>query len=193
MVAPIFDVSGNNGLSGGAGFDRGHSIAFRGEHGLRGGHGIPGQRGTAAGTISMEVSTPTSSSLLPRNVVLPRPIDADVKINASLVFPSGKSQRMDTILKVDAGESISLLAAGGNGGHGGDGGRGQDGGNGVRCDLPLSFLRRFLFLIVTEKTQTGDMTQLSIETGLMVVLVGMEEMEEMLARAVMVHLVEWFG
>ena len=162
MVAPIFNVSGNNGLAGGGGYNRGYSKAFRGEHGLRGGHGSPGQRGTAAGTISMEISTPTSSSLLPINVVLPQPIDADVMINTSLVFPLGNLERMDTILKVDAGESICLLAAGGHGGHGGDGGDGQNGGDGIRCDLPLLFLRRFVPDCKGKNTNRGrDATRFS--------------------------------
>jgi hypothetical protein len=132
MVAPIFEVSGSDGSAGVAGIDRGHSKASPGNHGRRGGNGSQGLRGTAAGSIVLRLSTPESTALLPENVVLAHPIDIDVMIDANLVLPSGGSRRMDTILKMDAGESISLLAKGGDGGRGGDGGDGEHGGTGIR-------------------------------------------------------------
>jgi hypothetical protein len=44
---------------------------------------------------------------------------------------------MDTILKINSGESMSFYALGGNGGNGGDGGDGQNGGKGYRHALFL--------------------------------------------------------
>ena len=129
---PVFSVSGRDGSAGAAGIDRGLSTAAVGNHGLRGGHGMPGEFGIPAGNITMQLSSPTAIALLPYNVVLADPVDTDVLIEGELIFPNSQSSELDTILKLDAGEFISLKAKGGNGGRGGDGGNGQNGGVGVR-------------------------------------------------------------
>ncbi|KAF8814509.1 hypothetical protein BYT27DRAFT_7206090 [Phlegmacium glaucopus] len=128
----IFDVSGVNGASGTSGTSRGHSTASNGEDGLRGGHGTDGQPGTSAGTIAVRLTTPTTTVNIPKNVVLPNPIDADVKLDASIVRTAGQLQQMDTILKIGSGKLMSFFALGGHGGNGGDGGDGQHGGKGFR-------------------------------------------------------------
>ncbi|KIK00750.1 hypothetical protein K443DRAFT_7427, partial [Laccaria amethystina LaAM-08-1] len=146
MPVPVFDVFGRDGEPGVAGIDRGHTTAAKGQNGRGGGHGSPGRAGTAAGIIALWLSTPKSTTLLPHNVVLPEPAEADVSIKGSFTFSDRTSQRLDTILNVDAGELIVLRAKGGNGGRGGDGGGGQDGGVGIRCFLHLN--QPFWFLIV---------------------------------------------
>lgn len=148
MPVPVFDVSGRDGQPGVAGIDRGHTTAAKGQSGRGGGHGSPGQAGTAAGIIALSLSTPESTTLLPHNVVLPEPAEADVSIKGDFTFSDRTSQQLDTILNVDAGEIIVLRAKGGNGGRGGDGGGGQDGGVGIRCFLHLNQL--FPFLIVAQ-------------------------------------------
>ena len=56
----IFDVSGIHGAPGASGTDHGHTIALDGYDGSSGGHGETGQRGTSAGTIAMQLTTPIS-------------------------------------------------------------------------------------------------------------------------------------
>ena len=148
MPVPIFDVSGKDGEPGTAGIERGHITAAKGKNGSRGGHGSPGRAGTAAGIIELWLSTPNSTTLLPYNVVLPEPAEADVSIKGEFTLSDRTSQQIDTILGVDAGELIVFRAKGGNGGRGGDGGGGQDGGVGIRCFLHLD--QSFWFLIVAQ-------------------------------------------
>ena len=132
MTKPlIFDVSGVDGASGISGVSY-RSVASRGHDGLWGGQGIDGNCGTSAGTISMQLSTPTTTSIIPKKVVLANPIDVDVKLDASIVSSSGELQKMDTLLNIKSGESMYFLALGGHGGNGGHGGHGQDGGEGYR-------------------------------------------------------------
>jgi hypothetical protein len=71
---PIFNISGADGESGTRGKSRG----------LSGGHGTKGQRGTDAGNIKVRLTTPSTTADLPKNVVLPNPIDAKVKFDASI-------------------------------------------------------------------------------------------------------------
>ena len=138
MIAPpIFDVSGSHGSPGTSGESLGDSTANMGQHGVRGGRGTIGQRGVNAGTISMQLSTCMSTAEIPPNLVLPDPIDADVKVDASFVSPDGRLQKMDTVMKVNSGELIRLLALGGSGGNGGHGGHGQHGGKGFRYGVSL--------------------------------------------------------
>jgi hypothetical protein len=132
MPAPEFNVSGRDGNPGAAGIDRGFSIAAEGHHGRDGGNGSPGQNGTPAGTIKQQLLTPEKTALIPQNVLLAQPIEADVQIETELLFSSGEAHRVDTILNVDAGEMIWLRANGGSGGRGGDGGGGEQGGVGIR-------------------------------------------------------------
>ncbi|KAF8814527.1 hypothetical protein BYT27DRAFT_7206095 [Phlegmacium glaucopus] len=129
MIIPIFDVSGVTGASGTSGTSRGHSRASGGD-GLGGGHGTGGRCGTSAGTIAVRLTTPTTTANIPKNVVLPNPIDADVKLDASIVHTAGQLKKMDTILKIDSGGSMSFFTLGGHGGNGGNGGNGQHGGHG---------------------------------------------------------------
>jgi hypothetical protein len=138
---PIFDVSGVHGASGTSGQNGGNSKASRGLHGSSGGHGTGGQHGTYAGTISVRLTTPTTTANIPTNVVLANPIDMDVKLDAYIACAAGQLQKMDTVLKIKSGESMSFLALGGNGGHGGHGGNGQHGRSGKRYGafLLLSF------------------------------------------------------
>ena len=56
----IFDVSGIHGAPGASGTDHGHTITLDGYDGSSGGHGETGQRGTSAGTIAMQLTTPIS-------------------------------------------------------------------------------------------------------------------------------------
>ena len=186
----IFDVSGVDGVSGTSGWDFGGSTASRGQGGARGGHGTGGQHGTFAGTISVRLTTPTTTANIPKNVVLSNPIDVDVKLDASLVSTAGQLQKMDTVLKIKSGESISFLALGGNGGRGGNGGNGQNGGRGYRYGafLVLSFIRS----ISEYAWRTADRMQLGTGTVLMVVLVVMEEMAVTQVKEVMVDLEEQF-
>ena len=188
---PIFDVSGGDGAPGTSGEDLGHSTALLGQHGVRGGRGTRGQRGTSAGTISVRLTTPTSTANIPKNVVLANPIDADVKLDASLVSNAGQLlQKLDTVLKINSGETMSFLALGGNGGRGGNGGDGQNGGEGLEYGT-------FLVLSFIEPTseyarRTGDRMQLNTDAVLMAVLVATEEMAVMQVKAVMVDLEEPF-
>lgn len=132
MFQTPFDVSGVHGAPGPSGVDLGSTTAPIGNNGRRGGHGTQGYGGTPAGTISMRLATPISTADIPENVILANPNDADVKLKASIVYTTGQQHDMDTILKINSDESMSLLARGGNGGRGGDGGSGQNGGTGVR-------------------------------------------------------------
>jgi hypothetical protein len=125
---PIFDISGVDGASGTSGRSLGHSKASTGGDGRNGGHGTDGQSGTSAGNIDVQFTTPTTANI-PKNLVLPNPIDADVKLDAFIDW-TGRVQRMDTILKIEAEKSMFFLALGGHGGNGGNGGNGEHGGNG---------------------------------------------------------------
>lgn len=183
MPVPIFDVSGRDGEPGIPGIERGHTRAAIGQNGRGGGHGSPGQAGTAAGIIALWLSTPNSTTLLPHNVVLPEPAEADVSIKGTFTLSDRTSQQIDTILNVDAGELIILRAKGGNGGRGGDGGGGQDGGVGFRCFFHLD--QPFWLLIWCNIE--GRM-QLGIQVVVMEVPVEMGEMVEMLVQAAMVNL-----
>jgi len=127
MPVPVFDVSGRDGEPGAAGIDRGHRTAREGQNGRGGGHGNPGRAGTASGIISLWFSTPQSTTLLPHNVVLPEPAEADVSVKGDFTFSDRTAERINTTLNVDAGELIVLRAKGGNGGQGGDGGGGEEG------------------------------------------------------------------
>jgi hypothetical protein len=120
---PIFDVSGVDGASGTTGMSRG----------LSGGHGTEGQCGTSAGTIAVRLTTPRTIADIPKNVVLPNPIDAKVKFDASITA-AGWLEKMDTELTIKSGESICFRALGGHGGHGGDGAKGVRYG-GFSCTL----------------------------------------------------------
>lgn len=133
MTKPlIFDVSGVHGASGTSGINRGRSTASYGSDGLSGGHGTDGQHGTSAGYIEVQLTIPKTTVDIPKNVVLPNPIDADVKLDSSAVCTAGRLQTMDKILKFSPGESISFLAWGGHGGNGGSGGNGEHGGMGLQ-------------------------------------------------------------
>jgi hypothetical protein len=132
MPAPVFNVSGEDGAPGLAGVDWAYSTAQEGHHGRNGGHGRPGQDGTPAGTIAQQLLTPESTALIPQNVLLAQPVDADVQLATELVSSDGQARRVDTVLNVDAGEMIWLRANGGSGGRGGDGGGGEHGGVGIR-------------------------------------------------------------
>ena len=129
--SPIFDVSGVNGAAGISGTSFGLTMASTGSDGRRGGDGTDGQCGSDAGTIAVQLTTPRTANF-PKNVVLPNPTDADVKLDASIVSAAGQLQKMDTILKIDSGGSIRFLAPGGHGGHGGHGGNSEQGGEGFR-------------------------------------------------------------
>ena len=84
--------------------DLDHSTTSRGQHSLRGGHGTKGQSGASAGTIAVRLTIPTSTVNIPKNVVLATPIDADVKLNTSIVCTAGPLQERDTILKIKSAE-----------------------------------------------------------------------------------------
>jgi hypothetical protein len=131
MPAPVISVSGNDGSAGPSGYDYGGTTAQMGHHGMSGGDGSAGHDGISAGTITLQISSPETTALLPRNVVLSQSIDVDVMTERKLVYPNGELELVDTILKVDSGEPICLRAKGGDGGRGGDGGGGQNGGAGV--------------------------------------------------------------
>jgi hypothetical protein len=131
-IGPVFDVSGEHGAPGVTGIGLGHLQASTGQDGRRGGHGGPGHPGKPAGQIFMQLSTPRSTAAIPKDVILARPTDSDVMMDTSMLLPTGQSKKMETILGVQAGQSIVLLAKGGDGGRGGDGGNGEDGGTGQR-------------------------------------------------------------
>ena len=158
MPVPIFDVSGRDGKPGIAGTERGHTKAAIGQPGREGGHGSPGRAGTVAGIIALWLSAPNSTTLLPHNVVLPEPAEAEVLIKGNFTSSDRTSEQIDTLLNVDAGELIVFRAKGGNGGRGGDGGGGQDGGVGMRCFLHLH--QPVWFLIVAQY-RGQDATQFS--------------------------------
>ena len=140
-----FDVSGVDGASGTSGWSY-NSAASRGSDGLSGGDGTDGQHGTSAGSIAVRLTTPTSTANIPKNVVLPNPIDAAVQLDASIVYSAGQLQKMDTILKINSEELMSFHALGGHGGNGGSGGNGQDGGKGYRYGAFLYSLSMSPFL-----------------------------------------------
>jgi hypothetical protein len=141
-MAFTLNVSGTHGLPGVAGADYSYFAALDGYHGIRGGDGLPGQPGTAAGVIKLQILTPESTARLPLNVVLEQPIDADVMIESEIITSDGETSRFNTIVKVDSDQVIQLLARGGDGGYGGNGGHGQDGGHGIRY---LVLFRSFTF------------------------------------------------
>ena len=187
---PIFDVSGAHGAPGTSGEDLGLTTAHLSQHGLRGGRGTIGQRGTPAGTISVQLATPTTTANIPKNIVLANPIDGDVKLDGSFVGTDGRLQKMDTVLKINSGESICLLARGGNGGDGGHGGNGQHGGKGF--PYGAFFVRFFKKSISEYAWRTGDRMQLNTDTVLMAVLVATEEMAVTQLKVVMLDLEEPF-
>ena len=186
---PIFDVSGVNGASGTSGRSRGNSAAARGMDGRWGGHGAKGQNGTSAGNINVRLTIPTTTANIPKNEVLPNPIDADVKLDASMVC-TGRLQKMDTILRINSGESMCFHALGGHGGDGGNGGDGEHGGNGYRYGPFLVF--SFNESIFEYTWRTGGRMQLDTVKVLMAVLVVLEEMAVTQGKAVMVVLEELF-
>ena len=128
---PIFDVSGADGASGISG-NTYHTTASRGRSGISGMNGTDGQSGTSAGTIAVRLTTPTTTANIPQNVVLANPIGADVRLEASIVCAAGQLRKMDTIMKVNLGESMCFYALGGQAGNGGHGGYGEHGGKGYK-------------------------------------------------------------
>jgi hypothetical protein len=132
MTGPFFDVSGRDGSDGASGIDHTSSIAATGCDGLNGGRGCSGRSGMPAGSIAMKLSSLGEPELIPHRVVLARPIDVEVLVEAELGFTTTVSRVMNTSVEVKVGELISWEAKGGNGGDGGDGGGGQDGGTGAR-------------------------------------------------------------
>ena len=185
----IYDVSGANGASGTSGHSY-HYKAGTGMHdGAPGGDGTDGQLGATAGTIAVRLTTPTTTANIPKNVVLAKPIDVDVKLEASVVFSTDRLQKTNTILKINSGESICFHALGGHGGKGGDGGDGQDGGTGYRYD---TFLALFNKSISEYAWRTGDRMQLDTVTVLMAVVVAMEDVAVTQAEVVMEDLEEAF-
>ena len=185
----VFDVSGVNGVSGTSG-DSFYSTASDGSDGRDGGYGEDGQCGRDAGTIAMRLSTPETTAGIPKNVVLPHPIDVDVKLDASIKGSGGQLQKMDTILKINAGELMFFLALGGHGGHGGNGGNGEDGGTGFRygASLILSFNES----VSEYPWSTVERMQLDTKRVLMAVVVVTEEMAVTRVKVVMVDLEEPF-
>ena len=186
---PIFNVSGVSGASGTSGRDFTLSKASTSDNGRSGGDGTDGECGTSAGTIAVRFTTPTTTANIPKNVVLPNPIDADVNLDASIVC-NGKLQKMDTILKINLGELMSFLTLGGHGGNGGNGGNGERGGKGYRYDafLVLSFNGS----ISEYAWRTGGRMQLVPVEVLMAVVVVTEEMAVTQVKAVMVDVEEGF-
>ena len=144
---PIFDVSGAHGASGISGKSLGHTCAAsdesrrRGGDGQRGGDGTDGQCGTSGSTIDVQLTTPKTTADTPKNVVLPNPINVDVRVNASIVCAAGWLQKMDVVLKIKPENLMCFLALGGDGGAGGYGGHGEHGGPGSKYGtlLVLSF------------------------------------------------------
>ena len=183
---PIFDVSGVHGASGTSGQDYSNSTASRGRNGRSGDHGTGGQQGTSSGTISVRFTTPTTTANIPKNVVLANPIDVDVKLDA-YIGAANKLQKMDTVLKIKSGESMSFLAWGGNGGHGGNGGNGQHGGRGRRYEH-FSFTE----YISEYAWRTVEVMQLVTVMVVMAVLVVMEEMAATQVQAVTLDVEEPF-
>jgi hypothetical protein len=123
-------------------------------------------------------------------VVLVNPIDVDVKFDAYIACADGQLHKMDTILKIKSGETMSFLALGGNGGQGGNGGNGEHGGKGYKYGtfLVLSFIEP----ICEYAWRTGDRMQLVTVAVLMAILVATEEMAVTQVKAVMVDLEEPF-
>jgi len=134
---PIFDVSGADGPPGASGKDFDDSTALPGQRAKRGGRGNRGERGESAGTISVRLTTPTTTENIPKTMVLANPIDADVRLNASLNCADGQLQKRNTILNIKVGESMCFSALGGNGGQGGNGGNGQNGAKGSKYGIFL--------------------------------------------------------
>ena len=183
----IFDVSGVDGTSGTSGRDFTHSTAPG--DGRRGGDGTDGQCGTSAGTIAVRLTTPTTTANIPKNVILPNPIDTDVNLDASIVC-KGQLKKIDIILKINSEESMCFHALGGHGGNGGNGGNGERGGNGSGYDafLVLSFNEP----ISEYAWRTGGTMQMVSKSQLMSVMVVTEEMAVTQVKALMVDLEEPF-
>ena len=141
---PIFDVSGVHGASGISDRSLGQTcVASDGSSrwGQRGGDGTDGQCGTSGGTIDVQLTTPKTTADTPKNVVLPNPINADVRVNASIVCAAGRLQKMDVVMKIKPENLMCFLALGGDGGAGGYGGHGEHGRPGFKYGtlLVLSF------------------------------------------------------
>jgi hypothetical protein len=189
---PIFDVSGDDGAPGTSGRDYSNSTAAN--DGQNGGDGTDGQYGTSGGNISMRLATviplAVTTAIIPKNVVLANPIDAEVKLAAYFDSTGGRVQKMDTILKINAGQSLCFFALGGNGGPGGHGGNGQKGGKGAKYGafIVLSFNE----YISEYSLRTVDRMQLYTKRVLMAVQVATEEMAVTQVEAVMVDLEELF-
>ena len=124
----IFDVSGVDGASGTSGKSFSHSTAHLDAR--RGGHGTDGQAGTTAGDIAVRLTTPTTTANIPKNVVLAKPIDTDVRLRASIINSSKQKEKTDAIWTINSGKLMCFHALGGHGGNGGDGGDGGNGGGG---------------------------------------------------------------
>ena len=186
---PFFDVSGVDGASGISG-PRYHTTASRGSDGVSGMDGTDGQSGTTAGTVAVRLTTPITTANIPENVVLANPIDADVKLEASIVCPAGRLQKLDTIMKINLGGSMCFHALGGHGGRGGDGGYGQHGGKGYKYGAYLTFF--FNKSIAEYAWRTVERMQLNTLGVLMAVLVATEEMAVTQVKAVMAGLEDLF-
>ena len=157
IKAPIFDVSGVDGTTGASGMSFNNFTPPLGQPGLSGEHGTEGQRGGSGGTIAVRLSTPrwietrhshndgkvksddyisdhvistTANVLIDR--VLVHPVDAEVYLDGSIVSTDGHLRKLDSLLKINPGDSMSFIALGGRGGDGGDGGDGGSGGKGLR-------------------------------------------------------------
>jgi hypothetical protein len=187
MIQPrIYDESGVHGAPGSSGEDPDDPMAPLGQDGQKGGHGTRGQPGKHGSNIQVRLSTPTTTANIPKNVVLPNPIDVDVK----LVYTAGRTEKLDNTLKIDSGESMSFLAMGGNGGNGGNGSKGQNGGKGKEYGA-------FLVLPFNESIseyawRTVDWMQLNTNPVLMEILVATEELAVTQVKAVMVEMEEPF-
>ena len=185
---PFFDVSGVDGASGTSGTTY-YTTAPKGSSGLSGMDGTDGQSGTTAGTVAVRLTTPKTTANIPKNVVLANPIDADVKLEASIVCPAGRLQKLDTIMKINLGESMCFHALGGHGGNGGNGGNGQHGGDGYKYGAYLTILNES---IAEYAWKTVERMQLNTPQVVMVVLVAEEEMAVTQVVAVMVDLEDPF-
>jgi hypothetical protein len=159
-IEPLnFDVSGDDGATGPTGMSVNQFPPSLGQHGRDGQNGTEGQRGASGGTIAVRLSTPkwiatlnsysdgevksddyvsdhsiSTTANIAIDRVLANPIDMEINLDGSI-----GGRKLDTLMVINAKESLSFVSLGGNGGNGGNGGHGQDGGNGFRYGAFLTF------------------------------------------------------
>jgi hypothetical protein len=102
--------------------------------GAAGSDGGAGGAGESISSITLQISAPAGT--VPRDVVLPQPINTFVDCKCEVISLQGEQRRFESRVNVAPESMLQLKVCGGNGGRGGSGGRGHDGGIGAECVFP---------------------------------------------------------